>query len=243
MPTATQLIAPANVVVTNPAGTSTLTITFTDPNPAPNVATYTLQFLSQADPTVTVPVLLTPANIVKPSGGTQTATISGVAPSAASNVTTALLQSSYVASVVIKANTGFSDSNPGLSTFWTGTLGVVLEIGSHTLTLTTQPGSNSGIYRLPVSSTNPLIITFADVQNFLTSVTTAIGVTLPTTFPDTAHSQIANFSLSIEKLAVDTNRHLFTLAVSANLNFTLLPGLTVDKVALAVLCTNGVDQL
>jgi len=123
-----------------------------------------------------------------------------------------------------------------------------LQIGSHNLTLTASTsGSGSGVYQLPVSASNPLVITFAEVENFVQTISTALGtgnLSLPTTFPNGTPTSSA--SLSIQKLAVDTVNGLFSLQVSLSLGtngWTPFPGLTIQGLGLSVLRTNGRDQL
>lgn len=252
-----KLQSPQNVAVTlvTAAGTSTLTVGFHDPNSSGSVATYDVQFLLRSDTSQSVaatgtPFAATAANVTNSSGNV---TITGITAASSTPAVTDL-QSNYVVSVVAGAaagSTSFQDSDPGLSTFWEVSGSLYLTIGSLDLTLTADTSSSgSRVYRLPVTPGNPLVITFADVQTFVSAISSQLGaasaITVPSTLPNNS-SLLANTSLSLEKLAVDTIKGLFALQVSLTLGgsngWTPFTGLTIQKLGLSVLRTNGTDQL
>jgi hypothetical protein len=236
---ATPLATPFNVTTALSPDKSKITVKWDDKNAATDVSKYDVSFLAKDTLLPFVPPTAT-VGVDTPTG---TGTIShsvDIIPAAGTSPTAAELESKYVAQVIARAKdtTTHSDSAPGLQVYWDSNLSLIVQVGSHSFTLT-KASSLSGVYRLPVSRTNPFTITLDDVKSFAD----AVGVgsnNVPTSWPN---GDPITGGLSLYKLAVDTDRKLMALDIAFTLNFTPIPGLTVQEVGLSVVRTDGVNPL
>jgi hypothetical protein len=226
----TPLLMPTTV--TSSVADNVITVTWDDTNPAATVANFAVTFLAKDTLAIYTPPTTTTVGDVK----TLAITIPpGSTPSAAT------LADGYIARVIAKApsnSTTIADSAAGLQIYWESDLSLVVTVGSHEFTLT-KASTASGIYRLPVSRDAPITITLDDIKSFADTV--GIGASkVPTKWPN---GDPITGSLNLYKLAVDTDRKLFALDIAFTLNFSPIPGLTINEVGLSVLRTNGVNGL
>lgn len=232
----TPLLSPTDVTASAPANATAVTVTWIDPNPAGLPASAgKYSFIASIVNRDGLTPLSTPISATVAAG---TLTVDLPFGTGAGAPTSADFPSKYVVQVVAHAtDAAFADSPPGVQVYWDSNVALVIQVGSQTFTLT-RSSSLSGVYRLPVSPDNALNIALSDLQSFASTV----GVTLPTKWPDGSD---INAGLSVSKLAVDTTRKLFAMNISFAINFSvpLVPGLTINSVALSVARTDGVHTL
>lgn len=130
--------------------------------------------------------------------------------------------------------TGETDSNWGRETVWTMDASLTITIGDKDYTISTAgDGGDSTVYKLPVSKEDPLQIKYADIKAL---VKTVAGIDLPSTFPD---GSVITSNVEIYELAIDTDKKLFSLDMSANADFEILPGFAVKGAGFVVQRTDG----
>ena len=150
----------------------------------------------------------------------------------------ALLDNYYVCVQAIPSSTSTGDSNSewGICRFWVIGGSCTLQIGSASFDLsrTNIDGTLPGVYSLPATPANPIVITYADISSFATSA----GVSgLPTSLPGIAN--LSATTLNINQLTVNTTLGLFSLDVTLNVTFSLFQGLSLSKVGFLLKRTDG----
>lgn len=193
--------------------------------------TFEVSFLAKDTQAVFIP---TPATT---AAGTMTLEIT---PAANTHPTAEELGTNYSAQVIAKGDASHANSPAGLQVYWVIGLSLIVVVGGHSFTLTKPTGTGrGGVYRLPVSRTNPFTLTLEDVQEFADAL--HIGRDkVPTHWPNGA---AITSGLSLYKLAVDTDNKLFALDIAFTVEFEPVPGLTIQEVGLSVLRTDGVHSL
>ena len=224
-------------VATTVAGKN-IKVSWKDSNPPAKVDKFAIAFLERD---TLLPFKLTAVPTTPPVTGTAPPYENSVEITPPDGTLPSDLSSKDIAQVIAKAKAGdaeYTDSEPGLQAYWSASLSLVVQVGSHSFTLTKSSGV-SGIYRLPVSRTKPFTITLDDVKEFAISV----GVdpnNVPTKWPDGSDIKGA---LNLYKLAVDTDLSLFALEIAVTLDFSPIAGLIVHEVGLSVVRTNGINTL
>ena len=131
----------------------------------------------------------------------------------------------------------YTDSPAAYATYYENDFALTIEVAGRTFTLTSLPHAE-GIYTL-VSSGDPVTITWTDITNFAHGA--PLNLDLPTTF---LGKDLTTMALTVNKLAVDIDRKLFTFGVKLTLDQSLLiPGLSIQSVSLDVMRTDGVNTL
>jgi hypothetical protein len=234
----TQLLAPTDVAATTTA--NKVTVTWTDPNPVSLPASANkYEFIASIVTRDGLAPLPTPITKTVPAA-TLTADLDfGTGAGAPTAADFASSPPKYLVQVIAHAtDVAFTDSVPGIPPYLDANVGLVIQIGSKTFTLTST-SSVGGIYKLPVSPANPLTISYQDdIKPFVQGLPGS--PTLPSKWPN--DTDITG-ELVVSKLAVDTTRKLFALDIAFDLNFTVFTGLTVQSVSLNVVRTDAVNIL
>jgi hypothetical protein len=131
----------------------------------------------------------------------------------------------------------YTDSPAAFATYYENGFALTIEVAGLTFTLTSLPHAE-GIYTL-VSTTDPVTITWIDITTFAQGA--PLNLTLPTTF---LGKDLTALALTVNKLAVDVDRKLFTFGIKLTLDQSLvIPGLSIQSVSLDVMRTDGVHTL
>lgn len=237
----TQLLAPTDVAVT--VSSTGITVSWKDPN-------------ATATPKADATKYKFTVSVVNRDGLTPLSppmTVDGVAPTTAGDVTAPLLAyagtlgqtdfpsppSKYLVKVVAVSTdvATYTDSPAAYATYYENDFALTIEVAGRTFTLTSLPHAE-GIYTL-VSSGDPVTITWTDITNFAHGA--PLNLDLPTTL---LGKDLTTMALTVNKLAVDIDRKLFTFGVKLTLDQSLLiPGLSIQSVSLDVMRTDGVNTL
>lgn len=211
-----------------------LDIGWTGPFPSGN-GNFAIQFVSRTNSSTTpVPAPSSPANGFPVTGsGTDNATFTQklTFDSAATAQQYANQMQVQVQALAEQA----ADASPWGLQAWTNVgFSITVTIGSTELTLNQIPGG--GVYRLPVSKSNPLVVTYDDLSDFIKNF--SYGLTLPTQFPN---GDPISSSLAVSCFAVDTINKTFEFDFMANVQWTIFDGLTFNALGLDIQRTNGVS--
>lgn len=138
----------------------------------------------------------------------------------------------YVVQVQEKAaatDTEHTDSEWGTQNIWVINPTLTITIGGHSYTLS-RDSFSGGVYKLPISEDEPLEITYADLQEFATS----LKMDLPDDLP-----LVSTSKLQIFEFIVDTDNKLFSIVLAMVFKQELFAGLTIDKIGLTLKRTDG----
>jgi hypothetical protein len=141
----------------------------------------------------------------------------------------------YQAQVRADATDPENDSAWGMQIWWDIGFSITVTIGGTSLTLKELP---SGIYSLPVSVANPLVVTYADLKTFVANLPGSLA--MPTDFPN--GKPIAG-NLAVTAFAIDTTAKTFEFDFMVNIEWEILKGLTVNSIGLDIQRSNGSDLL
>lgn len=226
-----QLATPQNIQKVIPSDTTTTTVTVTwDKGTYAATTVFAYQFVNKGDPTdIVTPA--TPATAAAIVGDSYTVTLDLGTNAIAKSM------ADYIAEVQAQPPAGDvtdTASAWGAELYWVvgPTLTVRIGNASYTLTKETLADATKKIYRLPASADNPITIAYTDIQSFATS----LGLTAPTTYPN---GSPIDATLDIYELVVDVGNGLFSLSISVQIGWNIIPGLTIDRLGLAVKRTNG----
>lgn len=149
---------------------------------------------------------------------------------------TANSYANYIAEVQTLPGTGSTDTASAwcLERFWVVGPTLTVTIGSSQYTLTKDTFSSGSIYKLPASEANPITILYTDLQNFVASLPG--GLTLPSKYPNGSD---IGASLNIYEFIIDTGNALFSLSISVVLDWDIIPGLSINRLGLALKRTDG----
>ncbi|MFZ2403582.1 MAG: hypothetical protein WAW41_00480 [Methylobacter sp.] len=218
--------APTPIDVNFNIATSTVTWQL-PPNATLGTGDFNIQFVSLIDPSATAipPSTGTPSQ-VKPDSGVYSQQVTLPTGTNAAN---------YLAQVQAVGTTPDEDSTWGKQKEVRFRFSLSVTIGTQTFTLYEQP--IDGIYKLPVSASNPLSISYEDLQALVSKLPG--NPTLPTDFPN---GTPINCALNLTRFVVDTNNKTFDFDLSLNLGdngWPVIPGFSVDTIGLDIQRTDG----
>ena len=124
----------------------------------------------------------------------------------------------------------------GKETYWIVGPTLTVKIGNTEFTLSQNSfaGGGNKIYQLPIPKGSSITITYEDLNKFVKTLPG--GLSLPQTYPN---GDKIGGSLDIYEFIIDATDKLLSLNISVKLDWTLISGLTINRLGLAVKRTNG----
>lgn len=141
----------------------------------------------------------------------------------------------YQAQVQANATLPAIASAWGLQIWWHIGFAITVTIGGTPLTLRQLP---KGRYALPASVDHPLVVSYADLKSFVANLPGAIS--LPSNFPN---NEPITATLEVTAFVIDVDNATFEFDFTANIQWKIFDGLTVNSVGFDIQRTNGVDLL
>lgn len=226
----TQATTPIGVGSTYTSGASTIDVTWSGPITGGN-GTFIIQFVNKTNPGDIFIAPGSPFPIAAPAGSNYSQTVTFATAALATQY------SAYQAQVQAVAAVPADNSAWGLQTWWDWGVTVTITIGSRSFTLTELPAG--GVYKLPVTAANPLTVTYAELNSFVTGLNW--GLTLPTSIPNGTATGIplATTALNLSRFVVDTNKKTFAFDIAMVADWELFPGFTFNSVGLDIQRTDG----
>lgn len=237
----TQLLAPTDVAAT--VSSAGITVSWKDPNatatPKADAGKYkfTVSIVNR-DGLTPLSTPMTGDGVPTTTGGDVTAPLLAYAGTLRQADFPSPPSKYLVKVIAVSTDTNtYTDSPAAYATYYENDFALTIEVAGRTFTLTSLPHAE-GIYTL-VSSGDPVTITWPDITNFAHGA--PLNLDLPTTF---LGKDLTTMALTVNKLAVDIDRKLFTFGVKLTLDQSLLiPGLSIQSVSLDVMRTDGVNTL